>query len=81
MNDIDLIKTITPDIYERFKKAIETGKWNDRTLLTEDQKAITLRAIILYEQVNLRENERVGFTSSYNCEKKMARDEVLKWSD
>ena len=46
MNDIDLIKTITPDIYERFKKAIETGKWNDRTLLTEDQKAITLRAII-----------------------------------
>ena len=53
MNDIDLIKTITPDIYERFKKAIETGKWNDGTLLTEDQKAITLRAIILYEQVHL----------------------------
>ena len=81
MNDIDLIKTITPDIYERFKKAIETGKWNDRTLLTEDQKAITLRAIILYEQVHLLEHERVGFTGSYNCGKKMASDEVLKWSD
>tara|TARA_A100001388_G_scaffold184929_1_gene138797 strand:+ start:358 stop:603 length:246 start_codon:yes stop_codon:yes gene_type:complete len=81
MNDIDLMKTITPDIYERFKKAIETGKWNDGTPLTEDQKAITLRAIILYEQVHLREHERVGFTSSYNCEKKMASDEILKWSD
>ena len=81
MNDIDLIKTITPDIYERFKKAIETGKWNDRTLLTEDQKAITLRAIILYEQIHLREHERVGFTGSNNCGKKAASDQVLKWSD
>ena len=81
MNDLDLIKTIPPDIYERFKKAIETGKWNDRTLLTEDQKAITLRAIILYEQVHLLEHERVGFTGSNNCEKKAASDQVLKWSD
>ena len=76
-----MIKTITPDIYERFKKAIETGKWNDRTLLTEDQKAITLRAIILYEQVHLLEHERVGFTDSDNCGKKVASDQVLKWSD
>ena len=81
MNDIDLIKTITPDIYERFKKAIETGKWNDGTLLTEDQKAITLRAIILYEQVHLLEHERIGFTSSDNCGKKVVSDQVLKWSD
>ena len=81
MNDIDLIKTITPDIYERFNKAIETGKWNDRSLLTEDQKAITLRAIILYEQVHLLEHERVGFTGSNNCGKKAASDQVLKWSD
>ena len=81
MNDIDSIKTITPDIYERFKKAIETGKWNDGTLLTEDQKAITLRAIILYEQVHLLEHERVGFTGSNNCGKKAASDQVLKWSD
>mgnify|MGYP000098586325 FL=1 len=81
MNDIDLIKNITPDIYERFKKAIETGKWNDRTLLTEDQKAITLRAIILYEQVHLLEHERVGFTRFNNCGKKVASDQVLKWSD
>ena len=81
MNDKDLIKTITPDIYERFKKAIETGKWNDRTLLTENQKAITLRAIILYEQVHLLEHERVGFTGSNNCGKKVASDQVLKWSD
>ena len=81
MNDIDLIKTITPDIYECFKKAIETGKWKDGTLLTEDQKAITLRAIILYEQVHLLEHERVGFTGSNNCGKKAASDQVLKWSD
>ena len=47
MNDIDLIKTITPDIYERFKKAIETGKWNDRTLLTEDQKAMCMHTYTL----------------------------------
>ena len=81
MNDIDLIKTITPDIYERFKNAIETGKWNDGTLLTENQKATTLRAIILYEQVHLLEHERVGFTGSNNCGKKVASDQVLKWSD
>ena len=81
MNDIDLIKIITPDIYERFKKAIETGKWNDGTLLTENQTATTLRAIILYEQVHLLEHERVGFTSSDNCGNKVVSDQVLKWSE
>ena len=55
-----LLDSITPDIYERFKKAVETGKWPDTRPLTEEQKALCLQAIIAYEQ-RVPEEQRTGY--------------------
>jgi uncharacterized protein YeaC (DUF1315 family) len=45
-----LLNSITPDIYERFKRAVELGKWPDTRPLTQEQRALCMQAIIAYEQ-------------------------------
>ena len=34
-----LLDSITPEIYQRFQKAIEIGKWPDGKSLTDEQKS------------------------------------------
>lgn len=62
MNFEDAAKQISPEIYERFKQALELGKWPDGRELTKEQKEICLQAIIVYEDaMDIPESERVGF--------------------
>lgn len=44
-----LLDIMTEDIYEKFKQAIETGKWLDGNPLTEEQKETVLQAVMLYQ--------------------------------
>ncbi len=39
MNIEALLASMTPEIYERLRQAVETGKWPDGTPLNEEQKA------------------------------------------
>lgn len=57
----DMIRTITPEIYENLKRAVELGKWPDGKLLTKEQLEMSMQAIIAYDHQNLSEQERVGF--------------------
>ncbi len=58
----DVAESISPEIYERFKLAIELGKWPDGRVLTKEQKEICLQTVMLYEAKNgVSERERVGF--------------------
>ena len=43
-----LLNSITPDIYERFKRAVELGKWPDTRPLTQEQRALCMQAIIAH---------------------------------
>ena len=62
MNFEDAAKQINPEIYERFKQALELGKWPDGRELTREQKEICLQAVIVYENAhNIPEQERVGY--------------------
>lgn len=61
MNLDDLIKQMTPEIYENLKLAIEIGKWADGTRLTNDQLENSLQAVIAYEQKHITEEHRVGY--------------------
>jgi uncharacterized protein len=56
-----LIEAMTPDIYNKLKRAVELGKWPDGTQLTPIQKENTLQAIIAYDAHHKAEDERVGF--------------------
>lgn len=49
MNIEALLQAMTPDIYEKLKSAVETGKWLDGSPLSEEQKESCLQAVMLYQ--------------------------------
>lgn len=63
----DLIQRITPETYQTLKLAMELGKWGDGTKLTQEQKELTMQAMILWEQANLPEEERTGYLGGQEC--------------
>jgi hypothetical protein len=65
MNFEDVAQQISPDIYLRFKEALELGKWPDGRILSKEQKEICLQAIIVYEAAQaMPEEQRVGYVDS-----------------
>jgi len=67
----DVAKNIDPEIYERFKKAIELGKWPDGREVTREQKELCLQAIIVYENAHdIPEDQRVGYIDKTKKKKK-----------
>ncbi|UFH51577.1 YeaC family protein [Pseudomonas sp. KNUC1026] len=65
-----LIENITPDIYQSLKTAIEIGKWSDGRKLTQEQKELSLQAVIAWEMQNLPEEERTGYMGPQECSSK-----------
>ncbi len=65
MNFEETAQQLSPEIYERFKLALELGKWPDGRELTKAQKEICLQAVILYETAQgIPENKRTGYVDS-----------------
>lgn len=67
---IDAIANITPEIYENLKLAVEIGKWPDGRKLTQEQKELTLQALIAWETQNLPEDQRIGYMGPVECASK-----------
>ena len=61
MNIDDILKTMTPEIYSRFKTAVEIRKWPDGKTLTQAQLDTCMQAIIAYEHRYLSKEERTGY--------------------
>jgi uncharacterized protein YeaC (DUF1315 family) len=57
----DVLKIMTPDLYQRFKRAIELGKWPDGTRLSQEQLATCMQSVIAYELQNLPPEKRTGY--------------------
>lgn len=49
MNPELLLKSLSPDIYLRLRECVETGKWMDGTPLTEEQKAVCMQGVMMYQ--------------------------------
>lgn len=64
---IKMIDDINPETYASLKQSLELGKWPDGTLLTREQKELTMMAIIAWEQKNLPEEERTGYLGGDQC--------------
>lgn len=56
-----VIPVITPDIYTRFRQAVELRKWPDGTRLTQQQLEICIQAMIRYEYEHLKPEDRTGY--------------------
>ena len=65
-----LISNITQDVYESLKLAVEIGKWPDGRVLTQEQKELSLQAMIAWEAKNLPEEERTGYMGPQECSSK-----------
>ncbi|WP_375738108.1 YeaC family protein [Pseudomonas boanensis] len=65
-----LISNITLDVYESLKLAVEIGKWPDGRKLTQEQKELSLQAVIAWELKNLPEEERTGYMGPQECSSK-----------
>lgn len=79
-----LLNSITPDIYERFKRAVELGKWPDTRPLTQEQRALCMQAIIAYEH-RKPEDQRTGYvppkTTPCAPHADEEQEQPLKWQN
>lgn len=57
----ELIDRLTPDIYQQLKTAVEIGKWPTGQLITQEQRALCMQAVIAYEQKNIAAEDRSGY--------------------
>lgn len=62
MNNLQqLLTSITPDIYDRLKLAVEIGKWPDGQRLTQEQRDLCMQAVISYEHQHMPAESHTGF--------------------
>lgn len=65
-----LIESMSAEVYDALKLAVEIGKWADGQRLDAQQRDFCLQAVILYEAKHLPEQDRIGFDLAANCESK-----------
>jgi len=51
---------LTPELYERFKTALEIGKWPDGRIVSDAQKQIAMEAVIIYEHHHVAPQQHLG---------------------
>ena len=57
----ELIDTLSPELYQRLKRAVETGRWPDGKRVSPEQRESALQAVIAWGEKHLAPEERVGF--------------------
>ncbi|MFT7454591.1 MAG: hypothetical protein ACI9MN_001308 [Saprospiraceae bacterium] len=78
-----LIAQLTPEVYLRLKTAIEIGKWPDGRVLSKDQKASCMEAVLRYQTMKLDAEQHSGFmpdqcASSANPAPNKTDEQVIK---
>jgi uncharacterized protein YeaC (DUF1315 family) len=68
----DLLASMTPEIHQNLKTAVELGKWPNGDRLTAEQVELCLQAVIAYDQQYLPEAERVAFMHITKVKKQTA---------
>ena len=74
MNINVLLNSMTPEVYERLRQAVETGKWLDGTPLTEEQKASSMQAVMLYQAKIEKSSEHMTVNENGEIVHKSKRD-------
>ena len=54
------VQQLSPDMYRRFKAALEQGKWPDGQKVSEGQRATLTQAIIIFDNAHLPQGQRIG---------------------
>ena len=76
-----LVKSMTPEVYERLLQAVETGKWLDGSSLSEQQKETSMQAVMLYQATVLKSEQHMTVGSSGDIVHKSKRELKNQFSD
>ncbi len=77
----DFLQTMSPQLYQTLKQALELGRWPNGERLTDDQREAGLQAIIVYEHEHVPESERVGYMPQ-TCKSSAKQEEtILRFKD
>lgn len=58
----DLIKTMTPEVFQNMKGALELSRWPDGRKMDKEQKVLCMEALIRYEEMtNMPADQRIGY--------------------
>ncbi|MGX5914183.1 YeaC family protein [Aliidiomarina sp. Khilg15.8] len=57
MQHEQLVASMTPELYERLREAVETGRWPDGNALNDQQREDTLALVMLYQARHLDQTE------------------------
>lgn len=81
MLEQDYLNMLDKEIIERFKTAVEIGKWPDGRALTDEQKATCMQAIIKFEHMHLPEDQRTGYVPPKEtpCDTSTDSETPIKW--
>jgi len=71
-----LLESMTPEVYEKLKTAVELGKWENGVVLTPAQKESSLQAVMLYQSRFNTDPEH--FTIGTDGEITMIKKSILK---
>lgn len=83
VNTEELINAITPEAYERLQYAVETGKWPEGQVLSQEQRDSCMQAVMLYqakyntnpEHMSVAVGGEIKFKSKAELKKDFAKGE------
>ena len=61
MDKQTILASVTPEVVEKFRQAIELGKWPDGRKLTPEQRETCMQAVMVWEHEHLPPAERTGY--------------------
>jgi hypothetical protein len=56
-----IIESMSPEVYQNLRRAVELGKWPDGRLLTREQRENAMQAIIAWGQRHLQREDQPGY--------------------
>lgn len=64
-----LVDSMSREVWENMRRAVELGKWPDGRVLSAEQRALSLQAVLAWEARNqVPERERTGHVPRPDCE-------------
>lgn len=81
MNYQELLNSLTPELVQRLRSGVETGRWPDGTPLTPEQREHSLQAVIAWDEQHLPEEERVGYVDTSRKQGAKAGAQAMRWVD
>lgn len=61
MDKETILASLTPEMVDKFRAAIELGKWADGRPLAADQRETCMQAVMIWEHEHLAPSERTGY--------------------